>query len=141
MLSSGIVFCKGRRYKRRFPSPHRKKSNDVKFGNLGGQEDIIGGETCKVGGAASDSFNEDGDSNSRKSPDDSLYRVDVKSEANHSSRAEDQATTSHQLQQHPNQQHQQFRFSNVLDSLPHHLSSPSMNDLEMRMVVGEYQSL
>ncbi|GFQ88692.1 homeobox protein six1a [Trichonephila clavata] len=103
--------------------------------------DIIGGETCKAGGAASDSFNEDGDSNSRKSPDDSLYRVDVKSEANHSSRAEDQATTSHQLQQHPNQQHQQFRFSNVLDSLPHHLSSPTMNDLEMRMVVGEYQSL
>ncbi|XP_055945445.1 homeobox protein six1-like [Argiope bruennichi] len=103
--------------------------------------DIMGGEACKTGGTASDSFNEDGDSNSRKSPDDSLYRIDVKTEANHSSRAEDQATTSHQLQQHPNQQHQQFRFSNVLDSLPHHLGSPTMNDLEMRMVVGDYQSL
>ncbi|GIX77452.1 uncharacterized protein CEXT_139881 [Caerostris extrusa] len=101
--------------------------------------DIIGGETCKTGGTASDSFNEDGDSNSRKTPDDSMYR-DIKSEVNHSSRVEDQATTSHQLQ-HPNQQHQQFRFSNVLDSLPHHLSPPSINDLEMRMVVGDYQSL
>ncbi|KFM62344.1 Homeobox protein SIX1, partial [Stegodyphus mimosarum] len=102
--------------------------------------DILGGERCKGSGMGSgDSSNEDGDSNSRKSPDDSLYPLDIKSESHHSSRIEDQATTSHH-QQLPGQQQQQFRFSNVLDAMPHHISSSAMSDLELRMV-ADYQSL
>ncbi|XP_054710481.1 homeobox protein SIX1-like [Uloborus diversus] len=100
--------------------------------------DIIGGDRCKSNGLGSgDSSNDDADSNSRKSLDDSLYQLDIKAEG-HPSRMEDQPTTSHHQQQ-PNSQ-QQFRFANVLDSLPHHINQSSMSDLELRMV-ADYQSL
>nr|CEH19761.1 Cs-six1 b [Cupiennius salei] len=99
--------------------------------------DALSGDRCKSGGLGSgDSSNEDGDSNSRKSPDDSLYRLDVKSEA---LLAAEQPTTSHHQQPPPQQpQPQQFRFS--IDAMPHHLSPSNMSDLELRMV-ADYQSL
>ena len=102
--------------------------------------DILGGDRCKSGGLGSgDSSNEDGDSNSRKSPDDSLYRLDIKSESH---LPNEQPTTSHHHQQQlpPQQQPQQqlFRFS--IDTMPHQLSPSSMSDLELRMV-ADYQSL
>lgn len=89
--------------------------------------DILGNDRCKSEGLASgDSSNEEGDSNSRKSPDDSLYRLDVKAE---------QSLDSSQ-QPPPLQQQQSFRFSME----PHHQSLSNMSDLEMQML-ADYQSL
>ncbi|XP_015903690.1 homeobox protein six1 [Parasteatoda tepidariorum] len=101
--------------------------------------DVVGGDQGKAGGTGSDSFNEDNDSNSRKSPDDSLYQLDIKPEGNHSSHLDDQPTTSQHQQ---NQLQQQFRFSTVLDSMQNHVNSSTINDLvELRLAVGEYQNL
>lgn len=92
-------------------------------------------DRCKTGVLGSgDSSNEDGDSNSRKSPDDSLYRLDVKSEATHPL-VDQQPTTS---QHHPEQQ--PFRFSLDTTLSHHHLSPSNMSDLELRMA-ADYQSL